>query len=249
MLRCRRANPALFSALSGCEKLGPRTFFRAYSRIESSTYQSKGACPRLLAFFVRLLTLAPICIGFAQTPRPASIAQTAPADADELVKIERFKIEGSRFEESSVRMLTGLRIGQEINEAILRKAIERMTDSGLVKSVDYSYESASSPTSVLLELTIADETPLLPASIQLPGVEAENVWAYLKGIDPLFTRELPRTQKALAFYIRYIERYLFTLKRQDKIATVITANDAGEANGVVFVPASLLGLPQFKKKQ
>jgi hypothetical protein len=146
-------------------------------------------------------------------------------------------------------MLTGLRLGQQINETILRKAIQRMMDSGLVKNVDYSYESASSPTSVQLELKIVDELPLLPAAIELPDVEAEDVWAYLKSVDPLFTRDMPRTQKAIAFYIRYIERYLFSVKRQDRVATVITANESGEASGVVFVPASLLGIPQPRKKQ
>ena len=209
--------------------------------------QLRRANPVLLSSCVLLLS----AFASAQAPRPAVVAPTPAAndDADQLVKIERLKTSGSRFEPSSIQMLTGLRIGQQINETSLRKAIQRMTDSGLVKSVDYSYESASSPTSVLLELTIVDETPLLPASIELPNVEPENVWAYLKGIDPLFTRELPRTQKALAFYTRYIERYLFTLKRQDKVATVVTADDSGEASGIVFVPASLLGLPQFNKKK
>ncbi|MEQ1946056.1 MAG: hypothetical protein ABL995_02640 [Bryobacteraceae bacterium] len=213
---------------------------------------------RAIPFPLVLIFIAAGALGQAPKsgPRPTPASQPAAIspssdDGDQLVKIEKLQVTGSRLEASSVQMLTGLRIGQQINEAILRKAIQRMTDSGLVKSVNYSYESASSPTSVLLELTIADEAPLLPATIQLPGVEAENVWAYLKGIDPLFSRELPRTQKALAFYVRYIERYLFTLKRQDKVVTVITASDNGEASGIVFVPASLLGLPQFnnKKKQ
>ena len=179
---------------------------------------------------------------------PAAISDPAPGDAEQLVRVEKLKVEGSRLEPVSVQMLTGLRQGQQINESSLRKAIQRMLDSGLVKNVDYSYESMSSPASVLLELRIVDETPLLPATIELPGLEPEDVWAYLKGIDPLFTRELPRTQKALAFYTRYIERYLFSLKRQDRVATVITAGESGDASGIVFVPASLLGLPQPRKK-
>jgi len=199
------------------------------------------------------LLLAATACALPQSPRtpPLAAAQSAAAkdDAEQLVKVEKLKVDGSRLDPSSVQMLTGLRLGQQINETSLRKAIQRMLDSGLVKNVDYSYESMSSPTSVLLELRIVDETPLLPASIELPGVEPEDVWAYLKGVDPLFTRELPRTQKGIAFYIRYIERYLFTLKRQDRVATVITADESGDASGIVFVPASLLGLPQPRTKQ
>lgn len=67
------------------------------------------------------------------------------------------------------------------------------------------------------------------------------------GIDPVFTRELPRTQRALAFYTRYIERYLASQRRTLRIATVITADASGNASGIVFVPASLLGTPQFNK--
>jgi hypothetical protein len=72
------------------------------------------------------------------------------------------------------------------------------------------------------------------------------VWAYLKGIDSVFTRELPRTQKAIAFYTRSIERYLASQRRTVRVATVITADAEGNASGIVFVPASLLGTPQFK---
>jgi hypothetical protein len=204
--------------------------------------------PRASSVFFQAIAVLLAVAAYAE-PQASRRPTPAPAnDAEQLVKVEKLQVRGSRLEPSSVQMLTGLRLGQQINETSLRKAIQRMLDSGLVKNVDYSYQSMSSPTSVLLELRIIDESPLLPASIELPGVEPENVWAYLKGVDPLFTRELPRTQKALAFYTRYVERYLYTLRRQDRIASVITADDSGNASGIVFVPASLLGTPQFRKK-
>ena len=170
-------------------------------------------------------------------------------DAEELVRIEKIAVQGSRLEPRSVQMLTGVRPGQQINEASLRKAIQRMTDSGLVKNVDYAYESLSGPTSVAVQLTIVDETPLLPASIQLPDVEAEDVWTYLKNIDPVFTRELPRTQKALQFYTRYIERYLANQRKPQRVASVITDDGTGNASGIVFVPSDLLGIPRPRKAQ
>jgi outer membrane protein assembly factor BamA len=197
----------------------------------------------------------------AQTPRPAvgtkpRVPAPAPvpaepqvSDADALVKIQKIEVIGSRLEPHSVQMLTGLRPGQKINETSLRKAIQRMLESGLVKNVDYAYESTSDqPDVVTLDLTITDETPLLPASIQLPDIDAEDVWGYLKGVDTLFTRELPRTQKALQFYTRYIQRYLANQKKSIRVSSVITADNDGNASGIVFVPQDLLGLPQFKNK-
>lgn len=227
-----------------------RVIIHAFGRGFGLGKATRGTGPTWRAVWVLfpVLALTRSSPAIAQTPPTRVTVQVPASDGERLVKVEKIRVEGSRLEASSVQMLTGLRPGQQINETSLRKAIERMLDSGLVKNVDYSYESMSSPRSVLLELRIEDESPLLPASIQLPGVEQENVWAYLKSVDPLFTRELPRTQKALAFYTRYMERYLYTLRRQDRIASVITADDSGEASGIVFVPASLMGTPQFRKK-
>lgn len=187
---------------------------------------------------------------FAQAPWLIGAPQTAPQTinaADEIVVIERVKVSGSRLALGSVQFLSGMRPGMKVNEATVRKAAGRIADSGLVKNVGYQYESLSSPRSVELEFTITDETPLLPATIEIPDADAEDVWAYLHSIDPVFTRQLPRTQKAIAFYVRYIERFFASQKRIVRVATVITADEAGNASGIVFVPASLLGTPQFRK--
>ena len=197
----------------------------------------------LAALGLSLLLTQTLSQSGARTPAPSSTAATA---SGEVVTIERLTAKGSRLEVGSVQFLTGLRPGLKVNEAAVRKAAERMADSGLVKNVGYQYQSLSSTRSVELEFTIADELPLLPATIEIPDVEAEDVWAYLKDIDSVFTRELPRTQKAIAFYTRYIERYLAAQRRTVRVATVITADAEGNASGIVFVPASLLGTPQFK---
>lgn len=136
----------------------------------------------------------------------------ATSGGDEIVTIERLTVKGSRLATPSVEYLSGLRPGMKVNEAGVRRAAQRIADSGLVKNVGYQYESLSSPRSVELEFTISDELPLLAASIQIPDVDAEDVWAYLHGIDPLYTRELPRTQKAIALYTRAIERYFASQK-------------------------------------
>jgi hypothetical protein len=167
---------------------------------------------------------------------------------DEIVAIERLTVQGSRLNPASVRFLSGLRPGMKVNEAAVRKAAQRIADSGLVKNVAYQYQSLSSERSVALEFTITDELPLLPATIEIPDVDAEDVWAYLRGIDAVFTRELPRTQQAIAFYTRYIERFFASQKRVLRVAAVITADESGNASGIVFVPASLLGTPQFRGK-
>lgn len=126
-------------------------------------------------------------------------AQSLPSPSREVVTIDKLTMQGTRFTPHSIQILTGLRPGLQIDELAVRQAIARMLESGLIRSVDYNYESLADPHRVILELTVVDETPLLPASIEIPGVDPEAVWQYLASIDPLFTRELPRTEKPCGF--------------------------------------------------
>lgn len=167
----------------------------------------------------------------------ALFAQSSAPPSREVVTIDKLTVQGTRFTAHSIQILTGLRPGVQIDEAAVRKAIARMLESGLIRSVDYNYESLEDPHRVVLELTVVDETPLLPASIEIPGVDPEPVWQYLESVDPLFTRELPRTQKALRFYIRAITDYLRTNKRQDSLVPIVTGDDSGHPSGIVFAPA------------
>ena len=161
-----------------------------------------------------------------------------PAPSREVVTIEKVTVQGTRFQPHSIQILTGLARGVKVDEVGVRKAISRMMDSGLIKNVNYNYESLGNSNKVALELTIIDETPLLPATIEIPGIDAEDVWNYLDSVDPLFTRELPRTQKALNFYIHAITDFLRTNKRKDAIVAIITGDAEGNATGIVFQPAT-----------
>ena len=186
----------------------------------------------MVGFIIRAMSLS-----LALASAGALFAQSSTPPSREVVTIDKLTVQGTRFTAHSIQILTGLRPGVQIDEAAVRKAIARMLESGLIRSVDYNYESLEDPHRVVLELTIVDETPLLPASIEIPGVDPEPVWQYLESVDPLFTRELPRTQKALRFYIRAITDYLRTNKRQDLLVPIVTGDDSGHPSGIVFAPA------------
>jgi hypothetical protein len=176
-------------------------------------------------------------------------AQSPPPPSREVVTIDKLTVQGTRFTAHSIEILTGLRPGVQIDELAVRQAITRMLESGLIRSVDYNYESLADPHKVVLELTIVDETPLLPASIEIPGVDPEAVWQYLASVDPLFTRELPRTQKALRFYVRAITDYLRTNKRPESLVPIVTGDDSTHPSGIVFAPAPRPPLSSPGKRQ
>src|ERR1700677_1275541 len=120
---------------------------------------------------------------FAQAGSPpvrtASPVITTDSSGEEIVTIERLTVKGSRLSTPSVQYLSGLRPGMKVNEAAVRKAAQRVAGAGLVKNVGFKYEWLSSARSVELEFTFTDELPLLPATIEIPDVDAEDVWAYL----------------------------------------------------------------------
>jgi hypothetical protein len=192
----------------------------------------------LTAALVASTIMGPLSFG-----QPSGAGQATPPSR-QIVTIEKFSVKGTRFPARSIQILTGLREGDQIDEAAVRKAIGRMLESGLIRSVNYNYESLEDPTKVALELDVIDETPLYPASIEIPGVDPEPVWEYLESVDPLFTRELPRTQKALRFYARAITDYLRTNKRRDALAPIVKGDAEGHPTGIVFAPPRRPASPQ-----
>lgn len=149
------------------------------------------------------LTLLLSAMLLQETPAPSTGLEKKP------VTIEAVRIEGqSRFSQRSILALAGLKVGQTVDEKAVRAACARMNASGLLTNMEYAYEAYPDKDGITLVLTPHDQLPLIPAKIQIKGVEEDDVWKYLESVDPLFTRELPRSVAALQLYARYINKYL-----------------------------------------
>jgi hypothetical protein len=158
-----------------------------------------------------LLTVLLCAILLQETPVPSTGLETKP------VTIEAVRIEGkSRFSQRSILALGALKIGQALDEKGVRAACARMNASGLLTNVEYAYEAYPDREGVTLVLTPHDQLPLIPAKIQIKGVEEEDVWNYLESVDPLFTRELPRSVAALHLYERFINKYVDKQSRTER---------------------------------
>jgi outer membrane protein assembly factor BamA len=155
------------------------------------------------------------------------------------VKLKAIRVKGSRLPDVSLSRLTGLQAGQTVDEAKVRGALEHANASGLFKNISYSYEyDAVDQAEATLEFEVTDEPNLLPVTIKIPKVSGEDVWKYLQGVDPLFTREMPITAKAIELYSRYITKYLQTLGRSDIVIGNVVGTD-NHPSGVEFVPGKL----------
>ncbi len=158
----------------------------------------------------------------------------APSEAKKLVTLEKIEIHGSRFPEGALLHLSGLAVGEQVNDLIVTTACHKITSTGLVKSVDYAYDVYPDKPGVALILTLVDEKVTLPAKIT-PATDEERIWRALQAAEPLLTRELPRTEKALGFYSAHIERVLKSLGRDNEyVAPSVTGDANGAPTGIIF---------------
>jgi len=184
---------------------------------------------------------ATVCVLFITNA--SGMAQEAVVEAGKQpVKIQEIRIKGSRLPEKSILHLTGLQVGQTIEETKVRSALQHANDSGLFTNIGYTYESLPDSTNVILELQIVDQLPLVPATIKIPKIDAEQIWQYLQNFDPLFTRELPQTEKAINLYARYITKFLESQNRTDVGVTGNVLGSNEHPTGVEFVATKLRSL-------
>jgi hypothetical protein len=158
----------------------------------------------------------------------------AQSAAERLMEVERILVTGTRLPSDSVIRLSGIKVHDKVNDLVVNKACHNITATGLVKSVDYTYDAYPDRPEITLTLTIKDEGPLLPASIK-PQTEEELFWSALQRIDPIFTRDLPPTEKGLAFYTKNLDTCLNSMGRSNEyFASDVTADSSGKLTGIVF---------------
>ena len=170
----------------------------------------------------------------------------APAISNRIIEIEQINVTGTRCPASSIIALSGLKPHDKVNELGVNTACRKLTATGLFKSIDYTYDAYPDRPGVVLNLAVVDEGPLVQASIQ-PAAEDAVIWTGLQAMDPLFTRQLPPTQKAIAFYEKNIEKWLRANGRNDEYAAATVSGDAsGNPSGIVFGIRQYKGAPPKK---
>ena len=165
---------------------------------------------------------------------PTAQAQNKTDDALKVVQIEAIHVTGTHLPIESVIRLSGLKVGDKVNDLIVNTACHKVTTTGLVKSIDYFYDLYPDKPGVALTLALKDEGDLLPASIK-PVADDESIWTALLAADPVFLRKMPRTESALRFYAASIGKILEQQGRKDEYAAPeVLANAAGQPAGIVF---------------
>ena len=171
-------------------------------------------------------------LGFSQSAPPV-------LDHHEPMQLAGIQVSDTRLPAESIIRISGLKVGQTINDANLREASDKITSTGLVKGLDYEFNSAPGKSGVFLSIKIFEEGPLLPARI-MPSEAAEPIWACLRSADPIFTPEMPNTEKAIHFYSVNIARCLQNEgAARDRVSATVACDGTGKSIAIDFhVPRS-----------
>jgi outer membrane protein assembly factor BamA len=118
--------------------------------------------------------------------------------------LESVSVEGTTIPKQSVMEIAGLRIGAPVNKAAIEKGCAKLQESGIFKSIDYRYAPGPKH-GYLLTLTLADQSSLSEAAIDVPGVDENDVWTWLMSKYPAFNHKVPGGDAAQQFIAHLIE--------------------------------------------
>jgi hypothetical protein len=174
------------------------------------------------------ILLIPSFIAFAQSRSGSAEDRHKP------VQLAGIEVTGTRLPPPSIIKVSGLKIGQMINDDVLKEASDKITSTGLVKGLDYGYNIMPGKPGVYLTLKVFDEEPLLPARI-LPEEQAQPIWSCLQSSDPIFSQEIPNTENAIHFYSINIARCLGNSgANHERIAATVACDGSGKSIAVDF---------------
>ena len=132
--------------------------------------------------------------------------------------IETIEFHGSEYPRSALLTVTGLHAPMPFSEAALRDAAQKLQDTGFFRSVQFRYEPARSHRGYAVNFDLAEDTDSLPARIDIPDADENDVWTALEAADPLLRRKVPTNEVAEARYIKAIEAWCAQHGQPTKIA-------------------------------
>ena len=156
--------------------------------------------------------------------------------AETTYPLESVTIEGSRVSRDIVLELSGLRMGAPTNKETIEQACKKLEDTGVFSSIQYSY--APGPhNGFAVTLSLVDQSGLVAATLDLPGVDDAETWRWIESRFPAFDHKIPGADAAQQYMAKSIEQHcLDKLHGQHVVAR--QESDAGRSM-VSFQPEVL----------
>ena len=181
--------------------------------------------PRILLVLLLFAGAAP-----AQTP---AVSRDFPLDS--------ITVDGNRIlSTAAIVAASGLKLGAPANGAIFDAARDRLIASGYFDMVSYQYKPAKDGAGYAVTFEVQEITTLYPIRIDGLPVTVDEITAFLKSRDPLFTGKMPGTQQVLKRTATEIQQYLETKGHPGEVAGKVIS-PAVETFVIDFTP--IRGLP------
>jgi outer membrane protein insertion porin family len=164
-------------------------------------------------------------------------AQTAARD----FPVDSIAVEGNRIlSAAAITAASGLKRGETGNSAAFDSARDRLLASGYFDTVAYRYRPAAASGGYDVTFEVREIETLYPIRIDGLPASADEITAFLKVQDPLFTGKMPGTQQVIRRTVAEIEQYLETKGHTDKVAGKVVS-PAPDRFEIDFTPVR--GLP------
>jgi outer membrane protein insertion porin family len=170
----------------------------------------------------------------------ASLAAQAPGRKAGSFPVDSITVEGNRIlGASAIIEVSGLKRGEKGDSAAFDAARDRLLASGYFDTIAYRYKSSASG-GYDLTFEVREVGTLYPIRILALSGSTQEIAAYLKSKDPLFSGKMPGTQQVIQRTAREIEQYLESKGHPDKVTGKVIATEPGRFE-IDFTPAR--GLP------
>jgi len=180
-----------------------------------------------ISFFIILLGLF-AGVMFAQVPAKRDFP------------VASITIEGNRLlDTSAILTASGLKRGEVVNPEAFDTVRDRLLATGYFETVSYRYKP-SDKGEYDVTFSVKELDTVYPIRVDALGATTDEIVAFLKTHDPLFTGKLPGARQVLDRTAREIEQFLSTRQQSVSVAGRVVAVMPGQFE-INFTPAR--GLP------
>jgi len=153
--------------------------------------------------------------------------------------LESVSVEGTALSKEVVLQLAGLNIGVPIDQAAMEAASQKLNATGMFETISYSYGPGPKQ-GYVLTLKVADPSSPFHATIDIPGVNEDEIWRWLATRYPSLDHKVPVNEAGQQFVARQIEEHLgAALEGHHVAAKLETVFVAGGKSNISFQPDPL----------
>jgi len=143
--------------------------------------------------------------------------------------IRSIQIEGNQqYSDAQLVAVTGLRIGQPADQATFEAGQAELLASGVLETCAFRFGPAGNGQGYAVVYEVAEIAQTFPLHFENIDAPEEELLAWLRRHDPLYTGKIAGTESVMGRYARLIEDYLKKEGKEEPVTGEVTADTPGE---------------------